>query len=100
MIRELRLDIEEETDIRKLLKDLDGILVAPGFGERGIDGKIRAIEFARTKKLPFFGICLGMQCAVVEFCRNVLKIKDASSTEVNPNTKNPVIDLMEDQRKI
>lgn len=93
-------DIEEETDIRKLLKDLDGILVAPGFGERGINGKIRAIEFARTKNLPFFGICLGMQCAVVEFCRNVLKIKDASSTEVNPSTKNPVIDLMEDQRKI
>ncbi len=92
--------LEDEADIKKQLKELDGILVAPGFGERGIEGKIRSIQFAREKKLPFFGICLGMQCAVVEFCRNVLKMKDASSTEVNPNTKNPVIDMMAEQKKI
>ncbi len=93
-------DLEDESDVSRLLKDLDGILVAPGFGERGIEGKIRSIQFARERNLPFFGICLGMQCAVVEFCRNVLKMKDASSTEVNPNTKNPVIDMMADQKKI
>jgi CTP synthase len=93
-------DLEDDADVKKQLKDLDGILVAPGFGERGIEGKIRGIQHAREKKLPFFGICLGMQCAVVEFCRNVLKLKDASSTEVNQHTKNPVIDMMADQKKI
>ncbi|GJM32810.1 MAG: CTP synthase [Saprospiraceae bacterium] len=82
------------------LKELDGVLVAPGFGERGIEGKINAIQYVRENKIPFFGICLGMQCAVVEFAQNVLMIKDASSTEVNPNTENPVIDLMPDQKKI
>lgn len=93
-------DLESDTDLKKQLRDLDGILVAPGFGERGIEGKIQAIQFSREKKIPFFGICLGMQCAVVEFCRNVLKIKDAASTEVNPQTKNPVIDMMAEQKKI
>ena len=82
------------------LSHLDGVLVAPGFGERGIEGKIVAIQYAREKNLPFFGICLGMQCAVVEFARNVLKLEDAASTEMNPETKNPVIDLMEEQKKI
>ncbi|MBK6546499.1 MAG: CTP synthase [Saprospiraceae bacterium] len=93
-------DLENEAETKRLMKDLDGILVAPGFGERGIDGKIQAIKFAREQKLPFFGICLGMQCAVVEFCRNVLNLKDASSTEVNPNTPHPVIDLMAEQKVI
>jgi CTP synthase len=93
-------DLEDEAEVKKELKDLDGILVAPGFGERGVEGKIRSIQFAREKKLPFFGICLGMQCAVVEFCRNVIKMKDALSTEVNPHTKNPVIDMMAEQKKI
>jgi CTP synthase len=93
-------DLEDETQLNRLLKDLDGILVAPGFGERGIEGKIRSIQFARERNLPFFGICLGMQCAVVEFSRNVLNLKDASSTEVNPQTKYPVIDMMAEQKKI
>jgi len=83
-----------------LLHGLDGILVAPGFGERGFEGKINAIKFARENKIPFFGICLGMQCAVVEFARNVLKLNEATSTEMNPNTPDPVINMMEDQKRI
>ena len=79
---------------------LDGVLVAPGFGERGIEGKIEVIEYVRTHKIPFLGICLGMQMAVIEFARNVLQLKDANSTEMNPNTPNPVIDLMEEQKDI
>lgn len=79
---------------------LDGILVAPGFGNRGIEGKIEAIRYARENGVPFFGICLGMQCAVIEFARNVLKLKDAHSTEMNEKTKNPVIDMMPEQKKI
>lgn len=90
----------ESGDINAKLKLFDGILVAPGFGERGIAGKLEAIRYVRENKVPFFGICLGMQCAVVEFCKNVLGMKDANSTEVDPNTKNPVIDLMPDQKKI
>ncbi len=82
------------------LKHLDGILIAPGFGERGIEGKYKAIEYARTNSIPFFGICLGLQSAVVEFARNVLGLKDAASTEVNAKTKNPVIDLMNEQKSI
>lgn len=83
-----------------ILKGLDGVLVAPGFGERGMEGKIETVRYVRENKIPFFGICLGMQCAVIEFSRNVLGIKDASSTELNPKTKHPVIDMMEDQKKI
>ncbi|MBL0743611.1 CTP synthase [Chryseolinea lacunae] len=82
-----------------ILKNLDGVLVAPGFGERGLEGKIETIRHVRENKIPFFGICLGMQCAVVEFARNVLGL-EASSTELNPKTKNPVIDMMEEQKKI
>ncbi|SHG50466.1 CTP synthase [Chryseolinea serpens] len=82
-----------------ILKNLDGVLVAPGFGERGLEGKIETIRYVRENKVPFFGICLGMQCAVVEFARNVLGL-EASSTELNPKTKNPVIDMMEEQKKI
>ncbi len=83
-----------------LLSGLDGILVAPGFGERGFDGKIEAIRYARENKIPFLGICYGMQCAVVEFARNVLGYETASSTEINPATPYPVIDIMEEQKKV
>ena len=82
------------------LKDLKGILVAPGFGHRGIDGKIEATRFARENNIPFLGICLGMQIAVIEYARNVLKYKDADSTEMNEMTKYPVISLMEEQKGI
>lgn len=89
-----------EENVEEKLKDLRGILVAPGFGQRGIEGKIAAIKYARENGVPFFGICLGMQCAVIEFGRNVLGFKDANSTEMNPGTTNPVIDLLEAQKKI
>ncbi len=82
------------------LKGLHGVLVAPGFGERGIEGKIVAIQFARENKIPFLGICLGMQCAVVEFGRNVLGYTDAHSTEMNSKTNYPVIDIMKEQKTI
>jgi len=82
------------------LGNLDGILIAPGFGERGVEGKIVAAKYAREKQVPFFGICLGMQTAVVEFARNVLKFKDCHSTEFNKKTKHPVICLMEEQKKV
>lgn len=87
-------------EVEHKLKNMDGVLVAPGFGERGIDGKLKAIRYVRENKIPFFGICLGMQCAVVEFSRNVLKIKDAASSETSAKSKNYVIDLMEEQKKI
>ena len=93
-------EILENGDVGTKLKDLQGVLVAPGFGERGINGKLEAIRYIREHKVPFFGICLGMQCAVVEFCKNVLGIKNANSTEVDPKTKEPVIDLMPEQKKI
>ena len=86
-------------NVEEHLKNLDGILVAPGFGDRGIDGKIEAIKYARENNLPFFGICLGMQCAVVEFARNVLNLPNAHSTEMNESTVDPVIDKMEEQKK-
>lgn len=91
-------DITKDS-VETVLRGLDGILVAPGFGERGLEGKIEAIKYVRENKIPFFGICLGMQCSVVEFSRNVLGL-EASSTELNPKTKNPVIDMMEEQKKI
>jgi len=84
----------------KLLKDVSGILVPGGFGYRGIEGKIKAIKFARENKIPFLGLCLGMQCAVIEFARNASGLKDANSTEFKPKAKNPVISLLEEQRKI
>lgn len=86
-------------NVAEMLDQMSGVLVAPGFGHRGIEGKIIAVEYARTKKVPFFGICLGMQCAVIEFSRNVLGIKDANSTEVS-STSNPVIDIMEEQKEV
>jgi len=87
-------------NVHEKLKNFNGILVAPGFGERGVEGKIEAIKYVRLNRIPFFGICYGMQMAVVEFARNVLNLEDANSTEVNPNTKNPVIDLMAEQKSI
>lgn len=92
-------DISKES-VTDVLKGLDGILVAPGFGERGMEGKIEAIRHVRENKIPFFGICLGMQCCVIEFSRNVLGLADASSTELNAQSKHPVIDMMEEQKKI
>lgn len=89
-----------DENVNEKFKGLRGILVAPGFGQRGIEGKISAIKFARENNVPFLGVCLGMQCAVIEFARNVLKFKDANSTEMNPGTTNPVIDLLEAQKKI
>lgn len=86
-------------NVSEKLSRADGILVAPGFGARGLEGKICAVRHARENKIPFFGICLGMQMAVVEFSRNVLGWADAASTEENPDTKHPVIDLMEEQKK-
>jgi CTP synthase len=86
--------------IQQQLGFADGILVAPGFGERGLEGKIAAVQYARENNIPFFGICLGMQCAVIEFARNVLGFKDASSTEMNPATTHPVINMMESQKNI
>ncbi|MGB5007169.1 MAG: CTP synthase [Ferruginibacter sp.] len=87
-------------NVKEKLKDLDGLLVAPGFGIRGVEGKIIAVKFARENKLPFFGICLGMQMAVIEYARNVMGWTDAHSTEMDTATTHPVIDLMEDQKNI
>jgi len=81
------------------LKDYDGIVIPGGFGSRGVEGKIKAIEFARINKIPYFGLCYGMQLMVVEFARNVLGLKDAHTTEVDRETKNPVIDIMPEQKK-
>jgi len=89
-----------ETNVNQLLDALDGILVAPGFGSRGIDGKILAVKYARENSIPFLGICLGMQCAVIEFARNVLDLEGAHSTEIDHKTLYPVIDLMEEQKSI
>lgn len=89
-----------EQNVKEKLCGLDGLLVAPGFGHRGVEGKIISVKYARENGLPFFGICLGMQMAVIEFARNVLGMTDAHSTEMDPDTKNPVIDLMEGQKKV
>jgi CTP synthase len=90
----------DDENVAEKLSGLDGLLVAPGFGYRGVEGKIIAVKYARENGLPFFGICLGMQMAVIEFARNVLDIKKAHSTEMNPDTPDPVIDLMEEQKRI
>ncbi|MCA9400002.1 MAG: CTP synthase [Candidatus Omnitrophica bacterium] len=92
-------DIEKEKDLKKL-KDVNGILIPGGFGNRGISGKIKAVQFARENHIPFFGICLGMQVATIEFARNVCKLKGANSTEFDKKTKNPVISLLEEQKQI
>ena len=90
----------DSDNMEKRLKGLDGILVAPGFGERGIEGKIDTVRYARENNIPFLGICLGMQMAVIEYARNVLNLKDANSTEMNASTNNPVINIMEAQKNI
>lgn len=87
----------DDTDMAKVMASVDGILVPGGFGNRGIEGKIKAIQYAREHKIPFFGICLGMQCAVIEFARHVCGMADANSSEFNPNSTHPVIDLMPEQ---
>ena len=87
----------DDTDMAKVMAGVDGILVPGGFGNRGIEGKIKAIQYARKHKIPFFGICLGMQCAVIEFARHVCGMADANSSEFNPNSTHPVIDLMPEQ---
>lgn len=87
----------DDTDMAKVMAGVDGILVPGGFGNRGIEGKIKAIQYAREHKIPFFGICLGMQCAVIEFARHVCGMADANSSEFNPNSIHPVIDLMPEQ---
>ncbi|MDD3628404.1 MAG: CTP synthase [Actinomycetota bacterium] len=92
--------LEKNCQEENILESVDGILVPYGFGSRGINGKINAIKCAREKKIPFFGICLGMHCAVIEFARNVMGLKDANSTEFDPDTKNPVIDIMHEQRGV
>ncbi|HSJ66433.1 MAG TPA: CTP synthase [Anditalea sp.] len=99
----LRLISSEEINpdnVKRKLDDLHGILVAPGFGERGLDGKVETVKFARENNIPFLGICLGMQVAVIEYARNVLNLKGANSTEMDPNTPHPVIALMEEQKNI
>ena len=90
----------EGENINHQLSKMDGIIVAPGFGSRAVEGKISAVKFARENKVPFLGICLGMQCAVIEFARNVIGFKEAHSTEVNNNTSYPVISMMEEQKEL
>jgi len=104
---EVRVNVEaihseylNKENIKLKLSHLDGVLVAPGFGERGIEGKIEAVKYVREHKIPYFGICLGMQMAVIEFARNILRLKGANSTEMDTNVAHPVIDLMEEQKSV
>lgn len=90
----------DDAVIKNTIAQLDGVLVAPGFGERGIEGKIKAVQYAREHSIPFLGICLGMQMAVIEYGRNVCGLANANSTEMNPSTPHPVIDIMEEQKTI
>ncbi len=99
-IESIHSEFINENTIKNKISHLDGILVAPGFGERGIEGKIDAVKYAREHNIPFFGICLGMQMAVIEFARNVLHLSKANSTEMDPKANHPVIDLMEEQKSI
>src|SRR6476619_1665336 len=89
-----------DENVCEKLNGLDGLLVAPGFGFRGVEGKVTAVKYARENNLHFFGICLGMQMAAIEFARNVIGLKEANSTEMQPDTPDPVIDMMEEQKKI
>lgn len=97
-VHTIQSEYVDASNVEEKVGGMDAILVAPGFGERGLEGKIQAIKYAREHNVPFFGICLGMQMCVVEFARDVLGLKDAASTEMNPSTPDPVIDLMEDQK--
>jgi CTP synthase len=104
---ELKVNVESvhseylnDENAELMLGHLDAVLVAPGFGERGIEGKITAVKYVRENNVPFLGICLGMQMAVIEFARNVLKLDQANSTEMEPETQHPVINLMEEQKNV
>lgn len=97
-VHTVQSEFVDASNVEEKVGGMDAILVAPGFGERGLEGKIQAIKYAREHNVPFFGICLGMQMCVVEFARDVLGLKDAASAEMNPSTPDPVIDLMEDQK--
>ena len=99
-VRSIHSEHINDKNFETKLKGLNGILVAPGFGERGVEGKIKAVQYARENNIPFLGICLGMQMAVIEFSRNVLGFKDATSTEMHESTEHPVINLMEAQKNI
>lgn len=99
-IKWVHSDVLDQENVQQNLGDVSGILVAPGFGGRGIDGKLAAVHYARTQKIPFFGICLGMQCAVIEYARNVCGWEEAGSTEFDASTEYPIIDLMEEQKDI
>lgn len=99
-VEQIQAEKLNASNIKDAVQHLDGIFVAPGFGQRGIEGKLLAIQYARENKVPFFGVCLGMQCAVIEFARNVLSIKEANSREFNSKVSHPVIDLMEEQKLI
>ena len=99
-VRSIHSEFIDEENMNTKLDGLNGIIVAPGFGQRGIDGKILTINYARVNNIPFFGICLGMQMAVIEYAKNVKKIIDANSTEISKKCKNPVIDLMTNQKEI
>lgn len=90
----------EETGVESALEGINGIIVPGGFGTRGVEGKIMAVQYARENKIPFLGICLGMHCTVIEFARNVLGLKQANTSEINENTPDPVIDIMPDQKNI
>lgn len=97
-VHTIQSEYVDASNVEEKVGGMDAILVAPGFGERGLEGKIQAIKYAREHNVPFFGICLGMQMCVVEFARDVLGLKDSASAEMNPSTPDPVIDLMEDQK--
>ncbi|MGB5356544.1 MAG: CTP synthase, partial [Eudoraea sp.] len=99
-IRSIHSEYLTDANFEEKMKGLEGVLVAPGFGERGIEGKIKAVRYARENNIPFLGICLGMQMAVIEFARNVLGYKDANSTEMEGDTNYPVISLMEAQKSV
>ena len=99
-VRSIHSEHISDATLTTKMKGLDGILVAPGFGERGIEGKVKAVQYARENRIPFLGICLGMQMAVIEYARNVLKLTDANSTEMDGGTTDPVINLMEEQKSI
>src|SRR5581483_5646317 len=90
----------ETADLERELADVQGILVPGGFGDRGVEGKISVIQYAREKKVPYLGLCLGMQCAVIEFARNVCGMKNAHSTEINSKTSHPVIDILPEQKGV
>src|SRR5439155_8447099 len=100
VVRRVEAEDVERDGAERTLGGTDGLLVPGGFGYRGIAGKVEAIRFARDRKIPFFGICLGLQCGVIEFARNVMGLEDANSTEIDPNCRHPVVCLLDDQYDI